>query len=122
MNSLTTVNGVAIFDVQMGRSVRQRVWLLVLFLLSAVVCVAAIPKTDRPETSYNEVDTPVNQAPPVVLGIRFVRPAKATFVVPKRTLDANWHLHSSVEELMLISLPTRRDPHSVQDLLCTLLI
>jgi hypothetical protein len=92
-------------------------------LLTAVVCASAIPQRDRPETSYNEVDTPVNQAPPVVLGGRFVRPVKAVILVPRRVLHAEWNLHIPAAELVAAnSVSIRHDSHPLQDLLCTLLI
>ena len=43
---------------------RREICSFVLLLLGAVICVSVIPQTDLPETSYNEVDTPVNQASP----------------------------------------------------------
>ena len=101
---------------------RRGVWTFVLFLLIAVVSVSAIPQTDQPETPYNEVDTPVNQAPPVVLGIRFVRPTKIAVIVPKKVRESDWNLDAPVSELLLPSLSSGRDSHALQDLLCTLLI
>jgi hypothetical protein len=100
---------------------RRAVLVLVLLLLGAVICVSAIPQTDLPETSYNEVDTPINQAPPVVPGIKLVRPIVAPVILPKhicealRSVDAQAHEHKS-------TVPVRHDPQSLQDLLCTFLI
>jgi hypothetical protein len=102
--------------------VRRTLWTFVLLLLTGVVCAAVIPPTDVPETTYNEVDTPVNQAPPVVLGIRFVRPVRVAKTVPKCVMQARWDVQSPVEGLVSLPLSARHDPHSVQDLLCTLLI
>ena len=101
---------------------RRSLWTFVLLLLMGVVYTAAVPPTDVPETSYNEVDKPVNQAPPVVLGIRFVRPVKVTKTVPKSVMQARWDVQFPVEGLVSPPLSTRRDTHSVQDFLCTLLI
>ncbi len=101
---------------------RRSLWIFVLLLLTGVVYAAAVPPTDVPETSYNEVDKPVNQAPPVVHGIRFVRPVKVTRTVPKCVLQARWDVPFPVEDLVSPPLSARRDSHSVQDLLCTLLI
>ena len=100
---------------------RVVIWIFVVVLLAATVCVVAIPQRDLPETSYNEVDQPLNQAPPVVLGIRFVRPAKVAFILPKKTLEADWHIHVPAEPAISLA-PQPHDPHSIQDLLCTLLI
>jgi hypothetical protein len=102
--------------------VRRGVWTFVLFLLGAVVCVFAIPQTDLPETSYNEVDTPVNQAPPVVPGVRFVRPAIAAVILPRQVCEAGCGINSPALERKAACTPVRRDPHSLQDLLCTFLI
>ncbi len=101
---------------------RRSLWTFILFLLTAVVCVAAIPPTDLPETNYNEVDTPVNQAPPIVLGIRFVRPMQAVRTVPKSVLQARWDVQFPVEDLVSLPPSLQHDPHSIQDLLCALLI
>jgi hypothetical protein len=99
---------------------RRGVWCFVLILLGAVFCVSAIPQTDLPETSYNEVDTPVNQAPPVVSGLRIVRPPVMTVTMPKQVYEALRGMTQHHEEL------TSRTPapraKSLQDFLCTLLI
>lgn len=101
---------------------QRSLWIFVLLLLMGVVYAAAVPPTDVPETNYNEVDKPVNQAPPVVLGIRFVRPVKVTKTVPKCVMQARWDVKFPVEDLVSPRLSSRQDPNFVQDLLCTLLI
>ena len=105
-----------------GAAVRRGTWTFVLFLLIAVACVSAIPRTDLPETSYNEVDIPVNQAPPVVPGVRFVRPAIAPVVLPRQVCEAGLGIIPPALEWKAAYTPVRRDPHSLQDLLCTFLI
>jgi hypothetical protein len=94
----------------------------VLLLLGAVVCVSAIPQPDRPETAYNEVDTPVNQAPPVVPGVRYVRPAVLPVILPRQVWEARRGVSSQAFEWKSADTLVRRDPHSFQDLLCTFLI
>lgn len=95
--------------------------MFILLLQGAVITVSAIPQTDLPETSYNEVDTPVNQAPPAVPGVRIVRPAAAPVILPPparesvRTVGAHAHDWNS-------TIGVRSAPHSLQDLLCTFLI
>ena|ERR1017187_5357963 len=106
----------------MGGAVRRVIWTFILFLLTAVVCVSAIPPTDLPETPYNEADTPVNQSPPVVLGIRFVRPAVVSIVVPRKTLQTEWNFRVPANEPLSTSISVRPDCHSLQNLLCTFLI
>jgi len=102
--------------------VRRGVWTLVLFLLSAVVCVSAIPQTDLPETAYNEVDTPLNQAPPVVPGVRLVRPTISSVILPRQVWEAERGVRSQALEWKSAEKLVRRDPHTLQDLLCTFLI
>src|ERR1700682_2552938 len=121
-NPLTTCPYAAIVTFAGGAAVRQGVWTLVLFLLSAVVCVSAIPHTDLPETAYNEVDTPVNQAPAVVPGVRYVRPAIAPLILPRRVWEAGRGVSSQTIEPKSADTLGRRDPQSLQDLLCTFLI
>jgi len=100
---------------------RPTLLVFVLILLVSVVCVSAVPPTDLPETSYNEVDTPVNQAPPVVSGIKFVRPTIVPVILPRqfcetlRSVDAQAHERKATKSV-------RHDPHPLQDLLCTFLI
>ena len=101
---------------------RHGFWTFVLLLMSSVVCVSAIPQSDLPETSYNEIDIPVNQAPPVVSGVRFVRPPIATVVLPRQVWEARHGVGVQAPELKESYALLRRDPHSLQDLLCTFLI
>jgi hypothetical protein len=98
------------------------VLLLGLLLMGAVICVSAIPQTDLPETSYNEVDTPVNQAPPVVSGSKFVRPAVAPIILPRQIWEASRGFGAQAHERKSANTPIQHDSHSLQDLLCTLLI
>lgn len=106
----------------MGEALRRGIWTFVLVLLTAVIGASAIPQTDLPETSYNEVDMPVNQASPVVLGIRFVRPAKAVVILPRTTREADWNLDRPHEEMAVASRMANPSLHPRQDLLCILLI
>ena len=101
---------------------RRGIWTFVLFLVGAVVCVSAIPHTDLPETAYNEVDTPVNQAPPVVPGVRYVRPDIAPLILPRRVWEAGRGVSSRAIEPKSADTLVRRDPQPLQDLLCTFLI
>src|SRR5258708_37858123 len=81
-DSLTTRACLAIVTFAGGARVRREFWTFVLLLISSVVCVSAIPQTDLPETSYNEIDTPVTQAPPADYGIRYARPPGAPIFLP----------------------------------------
>jgi hypothetical protein len=101
---------------------RRGAWAFVLVLMTAVVCASAIPQPDLPETSYNEVDTPVNQAPPVVQGIRFVRPAVAKVVLPKQACETGRDVTCERLERKSARTPEQRKHNSLQDLLCTFLI
>ena len=101
---------------------RHSLWIFIVLMLMAVVCAAAVPPTDVPETNYNEVDTPVNQAPPVEVAVRFVRPMQIAKTTPGSALEARWDIQFPVERSLLLPLPTQHDAHSVQNLLCTLLI
>lgn len=101
---------------------KRGVWTFVLLLMGAVVCVSAIPQTDLPETSYNEVDTPVNQTPPVVPGVKFVRPVVAPVILPRQVFEALLGVGGQAHKLKSAFTPVSHEPHSLQDLLCTLLI
>jgi hypothetical protein len=96
--------------------------IFVLLLLTAVVSASAVPKVDRSETSYNEVDTPVNQAPPAAHGIRLVRPAKVAIPIPKKAVLAHWDIQAPIEEPLSQALSLKHHSGSLQELLCTLQI
>lgn len=120
-NPLTTSVHPAIVTFQGGATVKRGVVMFVMLLLGAVICVSAIPQTDLPETSYNEVDTPVNQAPPVVQGIRFVRPSVAPVILPRQVCEALRSVRAQAHE-QKSAAPILRDLQSLQDVLCTFLI
>ena len=103
-------------------ALRLGIWAFVLVLLSAVLCVSAIPSSDEPGTCYNEVDTPINQAPSVVSGFRFVRPAIIALILPKQARKAARALTSQSPKQKSAEASWSRDPHSLQNLLCTFLI
>ncbi len=99
---------------------KRAAWIFLFFLLGTVACASAIPQTDLPETAYNEVDQPINQAPPVVPGIRYVRPASAPEILPGELGPAGRDVSSHALEAS--SMSARRHAHSLQDLLCIFLI
>jgi hypothetical protein len=101
---------------------RSGFWTCIVLLMGAVICVSAVPQPDLPETSYNEVDTPVNQAPPVVPGIKLVRPVVAQSILPRQVLRAWSRLDVQTHDRDSSDALLRPGPHSLQDLLCTLLI
>ena len=96
--------------------------MFILFLMGAVVSISAVPPTDLPETSYNEVDTPVNQAPPVVPGIRLVRPVLVPTLLPRQIWEASLHIDAQPNEHSSPYPVLHHDSHSLQKFLCTLLI
>jgi len=91
--------------------------IFVLFLVGAAIGVSTVPLEDLPETSFNEVDTPVNLAPPVQPRLKFVPPACDSDVVPglSTCVVSSWMLEPA-------AVTSGRYPHSLQDLLCTFLI
>jgi hypothetical protein len=105
-----------------GYGVRRGLWSFVLLLLSGIVCVSMIPQTDLPETSYNEVDTPINQAPPVVAGSRFVRPDIKTAITPRRVFELRLGVRAQALPEKMALQSAQRDPHPLQDVLCSFLI
>ena len=100
----------------------MRLWCFVLLLLGAVSCASAIPQTDLPETSYNEVDTPVNQAPPVVSGLRIVRPTVVPIIMSKQACETLRGISAQSQEDAGACTAVHITSHSLQHLLCTLLI
>ncbi len=101
---------------------RRLAWIFVLLLQAATICVSAIPQTDLPETSYNEIDTPVNQAPPVVTGVRFVRPMLSLSFQSRHDSDTLRGIPAQAHERKLFRAPVRRNANSLQDFLSTFLI
>lgn len=96
-------------------------WTLVILLCATLVCVASLPAVDDPDTAFNEVDTPVNLAPPASPRINLVVPVVKAVNLPKLALDEpGWGTNNSAHELALV--PKQPDSHSIQKLLCTFLI
>jgi hypothetical protein len=96
--------------------------ILVLFLLGAAVCTFALPRVDLPETAFNEADAPINLAPPVRPSIRVTPPAVGPILVLP-TLQ--FHSAVGIDSSLLLesaAVPRQRHQHSLQALLCTLLI
>jgi hypothetical protein len=109
-----------------GVDVKRCYQILVLFLLAGVFAGSAIPLVDLPETAFDESDAPVNLAPPSQAAVRFVRPISVHSVSDVPVMPG-LRLHCaecvvSSRVLATASTPRHRDPHSLQDLLCTFLI
>jgi hypothetical protein len=101
--------------------VKRLRWVSVLFLLGTAICVSVIPRVDSPETAFNEADAPVNLAPPARLGIR-VTPLTVDPITVLPTLPPD--RPATVGTLVLQPAHASRQcpRHSLQSLLCTLLI
>ena len=96
-------------------------WVLLIFLLGAIACACAVPRPDRLDTSYNEVDTPVNHAQPVAPNIRFVRPPVAPIILDKALEQVTPKPASLSSERASSKVLTLHHSHSLNDLLCTFL-
>ena len=95
--------------------------MLFLVLLGAAIGVSAVPLVDVPETPFNEADSPVNLAPPVLPRIKFIRPAGDRIVLPGLSAYCTGCVVGSwVPDPA--AAPSQRHRHSLQDLLCTFLI
>ncbi len=103
---------------------KRGIWCTVVFLASAVACVSAVPQADLPETAFNEVDTPVNQAILVVAAVRSDRPiaVPSPSLLPTLLGDAASGFNSHSLKQQSLYLRVQRCPHSLQPLLCTFLI
>jgi hypothetical protein len=102
------------------RAVKQLRSISVLFLLVAAVFVSVVPRADSPETTFNEADAPVNLAPPARLGSLVVLPTvDPVAVTPAVSPSCSPYAVSSV---VLDRPAAPRQRHSLQSLLCTLLI
>src|SRR5579863_5396425 len=103
-------------------AVKRLRWISVLFLLAAAVFVSVVPRADAPETTFNEADAPVNLAPPARLGSLVVLPsADPVTVTPAVSAICSPCAVSSIV-LDRPPVPRQRHRHSLQSLLCTLLI
>ena len=107
---------------RVGLPVKRATLTFLLFLLGTLVCALAVPPTDLPETAFNEMDTPVNQAPPVVPTLKLVRPAAEFAMIAPELRGEGSNADPHGHELVLEPAPSYRSPHSVQDLLCVLLV
>ena len=101
---------------------RRRAFTLLLLLMASVTLCLAIPQTDLPETNYDEVDAPLNQAPPAFRGISFVRPPVTAVILSRHIAHVGRRVAPpSVEQKRDVRF-FPRDPHSLQDLFCVFLI
>jgi hypothetical protein len=104
------------------RAVKKLRLISVLFLLAATVFVSVVPRADSPDTSFNEADAPVNLAPPARLGSLVVLPS----VDPVAVLPtvSSFCTACAVTSVVLErpSVQRQHHGHSLQSLLCTLLI
>jgi hypothetical protein len=103
--------------------VKRCMRIFVLLSLGAVVGACLLPQPDLPETSYNETDMPVNQAAPVVLGVRFVPPVTIAVPLPSKVREIpSQGLVASPDELISNAVPYHHPPRFLTHFLCTLLI
>jgi hypothetical protein len=61
---------------KLGRPVKCLHWIIVILAIGVVSLAPIVPRVDAPETVYNETDTPVNLATPVVVGTSFTKPSE----------------------------------------------
>jgi hypothetical protein len=104
------------------RAVKQLRSISVLFLLVVAVFVSVVPRADAPETTFNEADAPVNLAPPARLGSLVVLPSVDPVVVMPAVSPFCPTCAVSNVVPDRPAVPRQRHGHSLQSLLCTLLI
>ena len=95
---------------------------LLLFLLGAVVCAAATPPRDVPETSYNESDKLIIQSSPVAHAVRLVAPAYSRVLAGSKSPHDNGQVESELDRVPPELVWWRRSPQSFRELLCILII
>jgi hypothetical protein len=97
-------------------------WILIFVLFGATVWVSAIPQVDLPETTFNEADAPVNLAPPVWPRIQVPAPALELSSVLPAFRPVCVTCMASSPAPMKVPLSALGHRHSLNNLLCTLLI
>ena len=95
--------------------------LLALFLLGTVVCTAAIPAEDDPETAFNEADSSSEYALPVSQCTRLIRPFVRAVVMSKRLHCSPPRINKGAQPLFSLA-PKQRIPQPLPTLLCAFLI
>lgn len=94
--------------------------MIALLLLGTAACAFALPRTDLPETAFNETDTPVNVTPPMVPAVSIVRPAgEAIAILPAPARHESYPVGWVIKAR---SVAAGCDRHSCHALLCTFLI
>jgi hypothetical protein len=88
-------------------------------LIAAVALLCVLPQVDRPQTPFDESDSPTVQATPVTFSLSFVRPVARPIVLPKSSDGKRDEIFSLVETASPV-MPRHFGP--LRDLLCTLLI
>src|SRR4029077_3518089 len=103
-------------------AVKRLRWISVLFLLAAAVFVSVVPRADAPETTFNEADAAVNLALPARLGSLVVLPTVDPVVVMPAV--SPFCPACAVNSVVIDRpvAPRQGHRHSLQSLLCTLLI
>ena len=100
--------------------VKRSGWTFVLLLVTAVALTSVVPVADQPETAFNEIDTPVNQATRVAPSVRFAPPHELRIILPRSFIRTSEVIRTPIESISLamhwhLSTPLR-------ELLCTFLI
>jgi hypothetical protein len=93
--------------------------IFVLSLVTALILACTVPVADQPETSFNEADTPVNQAT-VIAPIRIAPPSEVTAVLPAFGSSSAQETKPSL--VAPKSVPLHRASVPLHSLLCTFLV
>ena len=90
-------------------------WIIVILAIGLVSLAPIVPRLDAPETVYNETDTPVNLATPVVVGTGFTKPSEKPAAIGEERAGSRepYSAHAMEPESGV------RDSHSLLTLLCT---
>ena len=103
---------------QLGRPVKCLRWIIVILGIGLISLTPIVPRPDTPETAYNESDTPVSLAKPVVIGRHLTMPSGKLRAIPKEQWGS-WEPGIKTHEVAL--KPGMRDSHSRLSLLCKFL-
>jgi hypothetical protein len=102
-----------------GMFLKQFRWILILFLLGTVICAAAIPAVDNPDTAFDESDSPANLALPAPLSAKLVMPVANPVPLPQPLPQVS-NISVSIHAPQPVA--KQQGTQSLLTLLCTFLI
>jgi hypothetical protein len=106
------------FVFNLGFPVKCLHWIIVIVGIGLISLRPIVPQIDAPETAYNESDSPVDLATPVVVGINLTMPGEKLRLIPA---EERVSCKPGITRREVSLKPGMSDSHSWLTLLCKFL-